>query len=178
MAGYQTKTFSKHDDYMTPESAWKNIKKYIPQDKMIWEAFYGDGTSGNYLRNLGFNVIHEDIDFFDNDLGEIIISNPPFQYIPEILERLKRLDKPFIMIMPTSKIHTQYFRKIFQDETIQLIIPRRRIQFWKMIDDEIDYEAKRVCNFDCFYYCWQIDLPRDIIFLSDDECCEMKSINI
>ena len=29
MAGYETKTFSKHDDYMTPKSAWENIKQYI-----------------------------------------------------------------------------------------------------------------------------------------------------
>ena len=27
MAGFQTKTFSKHDDYMTPKSAWENIKE-------------------------------------------------------------------------------------------------------------------------------------------------------
>ena len=38
-----------HDDYTTPNSAWDNIKHLIPQDKVIWEAFYADGTSGNDL---------------------------------------------------------------------------------------------------------------------------------
>jgi len=40
MAGFHTKTFLKHDSYMTPKSAWDNIKHLIPKDKVIWEAFY------------------------------------------------------------------------------------------------------------------------------------------
>ena len=72
MAGFQTKTFLKHDDYMTPKYAFENIAHLIPKDKIIWEAFYGDGKSGTYLTELGFNVIHEPIDFFENDKGEII----------------------------------------------------------------------------------------------------------
>jgi len=63
------KSFLKHDDYMTPKYAWENIQKFIPKDKIIWEAFYGDGKSGNYLKELGFNVIHEPFDFFENDVG-------------------------------------------------------------------------------------------------------------
>ena len=78
MAGFHTKTFIKHDDYMTPRHAWEAIKEYIPQDQTIWEAFYGDGDSGNHLKDMGFPVIHEPVDFFTNDLGDIIVSNPPF----------------------------------------------------------------------------------------------------
>ena len=47
MAGYETKTFSTHDEYMTPKYAWENIKDFIPKDKVIWEPFYGDGKSGD-----------------------------------------------------------------------------------------------------------------------------------
>ncbi len=64
MAVLYTKTFCKHDDYMTPKSAWEAIKDYIPKDKKIWEAFYGDGTSAKYLKELGFDVICDDVDFF------------------------------------------------------------------------------------------------------------------
>lgn len=64
MAGFRTKTFAVHDDYMTPKSAWEAIHSYIPKDKMIWEPFYGDGKSGDYLKELGFHVIHEPMDFF------------------------------------------------------------------------------------------------------------------
>jgi len=171
MASFHTKTFTKHDDYMTPKSAWENIKEYIPKDKVIWEGFYGNGQSGNYLKELGFNTIHEDIDFFENDLGEIVVSNPPFTKIPEVLTRLKELNKPFILIMPSSKINTQYFRKLFCDteDPIQIIIPRKRIQFDKMVNGELVKDAKKACNFDCFYYCWKLGLERDIIWLKNDD---------
>ena len=167
MAGFHTKTFLKHDDYMTPKSAWENIKDYIPKDKVIWEAFYGDGKSGEYLTELGFNVIHKEIDFFDNDEGDIIVSNPPFSKSKEVLNRLKELDKPFIIILPCSKICTQYIRENFKNsETpLQIIIPRKRIHFEKQINGEIPKDWKNSCNFDCFYYCYKMNLPRDIIWL-------------
>ena len=39
----------KHDDYMTPFSAWADVSPYIPRHLTLWEAFYGDGTSGHHL---------------------------------------------------------------------------------------------------------------------------------
>ena len=164
MAGFHTKTFQKHNDYMTPKYAWENIKQYIPKDKVIWEAFYGDGESGKYLTEMGFNVIHKDIDFFENDLGDIIVSNPPFQFSKEVMARMLLLDKPFIMIMPSSKINTSYFRA-WKDKKIQIIIPRKRIHFQKLIDGKVPENWKNACNFDCFYYCYKMNLPNDIIWL-------------
>lgn len=173
MAGFATKTFTKHDDYMTPKSAWINIRNYIPKDKVIWEAFYGNGASGNYLKELGYNTIHKDIDFFQHNLGELIISNPPFTKIKDIMFRLVNLNKPFIMIMPVSKLSTQYFRKIMETtkEKLQIIIPKKRINFDKMVDGKIIPSPG--ANFDCYYYCFRMNLANDINFLGDDECIEM-----
>ena len=159
MAGFHTKTFIKHDDYMTPKYVWENIIEYIPKNKVIWEAFYGDGKSGDYLKELGLNVIHEQIDFFKENKGDIIISNPPFSLSKQIMERLLELDKPFILIFPSSIINTQYFRK-WKDKKLQIIIPRKRIQFIKNGN-----ELNNKCNFDCFYYCYKINLPSCIIWL-------------
>ena len=164
MAGFQTKTFLKHDDYMTPKYAWENIQQYIPKDKIIWEAFYGDGNSGSYLKELGFNVIHEPVDFFENNLGDMIVSNPPFSKVKEIMKRLLELDKPFILILPSSKINTSYFRE-WKDKNIKIIIPRKRIHFTKHINGKPVDGWKNACNFDCFYYCYKINLPKDIIWL-------------
>jgi len=164
MAVFQTKTFLKYDDYMTPKSAWENIKHLIPKDKMIWEAFYGDGKSGDYLKELGFNVIHDQINFFENDLGDIIVSNPPFTIVKEVLLRLKELDKPFIIIMPVSKLNTSYFRENFMNK-IQIIIPPKRIHFDKLVDNEKPKDFKSSCNFDCFYYCYKMGFEKDIIWL-------------
>ncbi len=173
MAGFSTKTFTKHDDYMTPKSAWINIRNYIPKDKVIWEAFYGNNQSGTFLKELGYNVIHKDIDFFEHNLGEIVVSNPPFTKIKDIMFRLINLNKPFIMIMPVSKMSTQYFRKIMEttQEKIQIIIPRKRINFDKMVDGKIIPSPG--ANFDCYYYCFRMNFANDINFLGDDECIEM-----
>lgn len=165
MAGFQTKTFLKHDDYMTPKSAWENIKHLIPRNKVIWEAFYGDGKSGEYLKDLGFDVINEPIDFFENNVGDIIVSNPPFSKTKEVMKRLKELDKPFIIILPTSKICTSYIRENYKNDKLQIIIPRKRIHFLKYIDGKPVEGWKNACNFDCFYYCYKMDFDKDIIWL-------------
>ena len=164
MSGFATKTFIKHDDYMTPKTAWENIIEYIPKDKVIWEAFYGDGRSGEYLRELGFNVIHEDVDFYENNLGEIVVSNPPFSQSKKVMDRFLELDKPFIIIFPASKICTSYMRA-WKDKGLQIIIPRKRIHFQKQIDGVIPDNYKSSCNFDCFYYCYKMELDKDIIWL-------------
>jgi hypothetical protein len=163
MAGFHTKTFKIYDDYMTPKHAWENIQHLIPKQKIIWEAFYGDGESGTHLKDLGFETIHEDIDFFENNLGDIIVSNPPFAKTKEILERLLIIDKPFILILPSGKISTSYFRA-WKDKNIQIIIPRKRIHFLKLIDGKISTD-KSSCNFDCFYYCYKMNYEKDIIWL-------------
>ena len=154
----------KHDDYMTPKYSWDNIKHLIPTDKVIWEPFYGNGQSGNDLRELGFEVIHEPIDFFENNLGDIIVSNPPFSKSKEVLSRLKELDKPFILILPTQKLNTCYMRDLFMDK-LQIIIPRKRIQFLKLIDGQPVEGYKNQCSFDCYYYCYKMNLPKDLIWL-------------
>jgi hypothetical protein len=164
MAGFHTKTFIVHDDYMTPKTAWEAINHLIPKNKVIWESFYGDGKSAEYLRELGYNVIHEKIDFFENNLGDIIVSNPPFSRAKEIIKRLTLLEKPFILIMPISKLTTTYFRDCFKDNSeFQFIIPRKRIQFNKLIDGNEEQQNK--CNFDCVYYCYKINLEHSITWL-------------
>jgi hypothetical protein len=152
MAGFHTKTFLKYDCYMTPKYAWEYIKDYIPKDKVIWEAFYGDGNSGNYLTELGFNVIHEEIDFFTEppDEYDIIVSNPPFSKSKEILKQLLIYDKPFILIFPSSKINTSYFRE-WKDKGIQIIIPRKRIHFTKLVDGKVPNNLKNGCKLNYFF---------------------------
>jgi hypothetical protein len=91
-----------------------------------------------------------------------VVSNPPFSKAKEVLKRLKELNKPFIMILPSSKINTQYVRENYKNQGLQIIIPRKRIQFVKNGN-----ELQNKCNFDCFYYCHKMNLPRDIIWLEE-----------
>lgn len=151
---YSTKKLSNNDDYYTPKIAWQYIIDYIPKDKVIWEAFYGDGSSGKYLTELGLTVVCQNVDFFSNNLGEIVVSNPPFSDTMRILTRLKELEKPFILLMPSARVHAQYVKRLFGNG-LQIIVPPKRIQF--------NNEGK--CSFDCLYFCWKMDLERDLIFL-------------
>jgi hypothetical protein len=148
----------KDDDYMTPKAVWESIRDYIPKNKVIWEAFYGDGKSGEYLRELGFDVIHEDIDFFKENKGDIIVSNPPFSSKMAVLKRLKELDKPFILLLPASTLGTKTLQELYGD-SLQLIIPKGRISYIK--------NGKQTTGvwFASFFYCYKCALPRDLVFL-------------
>jgi hypothetical protein len=166
MVNYSKEPHIKHDDYMTPKYAWENIEKYIPKDKVIWEAFYGDGTSGTHLKDMGFNVIHKPkLDFFTSNEGDIIISNPPFSKSKEVMKRMKELNKPFILILPSQKINTIYMRECFDGNKLQIIIPRKRIHFLKLVNGKPIENLKNQCAFDCFYYCYKMNLPKDIMWL-------------
>ena len=165
MTTFVTGSFLKYDDYITPSSAWTSIKHLIPPDKIVWEPFYCDGQSGDDLRALGFEVIHEPVDFYAGARGDIVVSNPPFSDTKAILTQLVEWNKPFILILPASKITTQYFRALFAgDARLQIIIPRKRIQFTKKNTDGTLERGGR-CSFDCFYFCWKIGLDKAITWL-------------
>ena len=85
-----------------------------------------------------------------------------FSELPRVLARLREFGKPFVVIMPCSTLTTRYFRDLFQD--IQVIVPRRRIQFRKLVDG-VEVPSGR-CSFDCLYFCWRLGLPRDVVFLT------------
>ena len=80
------------------------------------------------------------------------------------MKKLLEYDKPFILIMPSSKINTSYFRE-WKNKGLQIIIPPKRIHFTKLVDGKVPNKWKNACNFDCFYYCYKIDLPKDILWL-------------
>jgi hypothetical protein len=162
------KTFSKHSDYMTPNHAWEDIKSFIPDNKIIWSPFYGDGNQKNIFKNMGYDIIHQDKDFFTyTPEYDLIIDNPPFDKCNDIFIKLKELNKPFILLMPTGKLSTKYFKDFMKDnDKIQIIIPKKRINFIKYVDGVLDPTIKHNgCNFDCYYYCFKMNLKNDITFI-------------
>ena len=165
--------FSVNDEYYTPKKAWEQIAKYIPKNKVIWEAFGRDTRihSPKYLKELGFKVLTTKRDFFVENKGDIIVSNPPYdkkeKLKQKVLERLLQIDKPFILIMPTTTIHTKYYRDIFKKQirNLQLIIPKEKIQFYNL-DKSGNMVIKNNCSFYSIYLCYKIYLKKDLVFLS------------
>ena len=96
MASFCTKTFQKHDDYMTPKHAWDDIKQYIPEEyKTIYEPFYGDGKSGENLKQIFSDktIIHNNVDFYEYVTiynYDAILSNPPFSDAKKIFRIFRR----------------------------------------------------------------------------------------
>lgn len=161
MALFNNNSFLKYDDYATPLNTWLDIKKFIPNNKKIWAPFYLDGSQKKMFLKMGFEIYHEKKDFFEYEPEnyDLIIDNPPFDNKKDVLIRLKNLDKPFIIILPSSTINTGFFRNIFKNQ-IQIIIPKKRINFIK----DGKKETNR-CNFDCFYYCYKMNLKDDIMWI-------------
>eukprot|EP01050_Picozoa_sp_SAG11_P012692 SAG11_NODE_1427_length_4940_cov_8.678026_2_plen_1426_part_00 len=151
------------DNYMTSKRAWEAIQDYIPTGKVIWEPFFGDGESGKHLKDLGFEVIHKKIDFFSNNEGDIIVSNPPFSLKKEVFERLKVLDKPFIILAPASYMQAVWFQTLFKNQ-IQIMIPNTRPKFYHITSPEKPYSAVPTC-----YFCYKMNLQSDMFTLESIE---------
>ena len=155
-----------NDIYYTPKYIWENILHYLPRDKIYLDCFYGDGLNIENLKELGLNCIGVDIDYFDaldNLEYDIILTNSPFSkhILTEFLYNLSALDKPFIIILPITKIFSKYFKNAFhQYKDIQIIIPQKRMSF--IIPNS---NNKSNPSFVCCYVCYKMQLPSDIIFL-------------
>ncbi len=148
------------DNYITNKEDWERIKQYIPKNKIIWSPFYCDGKQKEYFEEMGFDIIHEDEDFFENNKGDIIIDNPPFSKKKEICERLKQIDKPFILVCPSVLLVYKYFQDYFKND-LQLIIPYNRIKFKHLNSDNKNYTPP----YASFYFCYKMKLPKDLIWL-------------
>lgn len=90
-----------HDYYATPEIAVKKLLARETFDKYIWEPACGEGHISKALEAEGYDVISTDLiyrgygekeplDFLKSDekeLSEDIITNPPYKYALEFVEK-------------------------------------------------------------------------------------------
>tara|TARA_R110000823_G_scaffold60152_4_gene144028 strand:+ start:87 stop:590 length:504 start_codon:yes stop_codon:yes gene_type:complete len=154
--------FKKDDDYTTPKYIWNMLDGIIDKEKIVYDPFYNKGETKIYLEELGYkNIIHNKEDFYINHQKyefDIILTNPPYSNKKKVFNELKKIDKPFIIIVPVATITKQFIRKTFLDK-LQMIIPSKRMQFEKN-----GINNKR-CWFDCVFLTYKINLPKSITFL-------------
>ena len=159
-----------YDEYYTRKKAWEDIQGFIPRDKVLWEAFMLNSVSSSplYLQELGYTVEWSaSEDFFQQEKreGSIILSNCPFSLKKEVLQHLKNIDQPFILIISSTVLNTKYFLETFgSDKRIQLIIKSSKIHFDKFVDGK-KVDMKDNTSFYSLYLCWQIGLDHDINFI-------------
>jgi len=129
-----------HDDYFTRKSAWEDIQEFTPRDKTIREScMLGSvSRSPHYLEQLGFDVewsVNEDIFLEPKRENSICVTNLPFTLKKNIFQHLKTIEQPFIILAPSTCLHTKYFLEFFgNDKRIQLIIPCTKRQFDKYVE--------------------------------------------
>jgi hypothetical protein len=102
------------DEYYTRQKAWEDIQHFIPSEKVMWEAFMLNSVSSSplYLQELGFQVDwNTSSDFFSQEKREnaVCVSNCPFSLKKEVLQHLKQIDQPFILIISSTVLNTKYF---------------------------------------------------------------------
>jgi len=149
------------DNYSTDTRGWADIMDYIPDDKILWAPFYSNGEQKKIFQNLNRDIIHEDMDFFGyTPQYDIIVDNPPYSKMKDISKKLKELDKPFILILPTKYFGIKYFMDKFRDH-IQIIIPSKRPTFTHLTDPKPGYTPPG----GTYYFCYKLNLPKDLNFL-------------
>jgi hypothetical protein len=149
-------------EYYTPKWVWECVKQYIPNDKVIWEAFRDRSEascrSATYIRELGFEVENPLCDFFENNYGDICVSNPPFKRKKEVMERLFQLEKPFMLILPQIILNTCYFSKWAKaDRDIQIIVLPKRVDFY-------DPNGDKKVVIHTLIVCWRMNLDDSLIW--------------
>ena len=125
-------------------------------------------SSPLYLQELGFQVDwNTSSDFFQHEKREnaVCVSNCPFSLKKEVLQHLKQINQPFILIISSTVLNTKYFLETFcDDKRIQLIIKSSKNHFDKFVNGT-KVDMKDNTSFYSLYLCWQLHLEYDINFI-------------
>ncbi len=153
------------DEYITPSGAWDLVLPFVPAGSCVWDPFYCDGSSGAYFSAKGFRCHHApNEDFFAHTPPadcEVIVTNPPFTLKRQVLERLRALDRPFVLLLPISALGTAYFRENFgNNHDVSIIFPPRRIQFARP-----GTGAKGRCAFFSVFVLYRLPTPARTLWL-------------
>ena len=166
-----------HNEHYTPFEAFEAIQEFIPRDKTIWECFtrgnHAHIRSPNFLRQLGFNVIATGEDFFSHNYGDIVVSNPPFNaqkgednMKKRVLLRLIKLNKPFLLLMPTHFLQTKTLRRIMNAHgNFQFIIPTQKVCFYHLEKDGNLKNSREIPLFYTMWFCWKMNFEKDFYLI-------------
>lgn len=123
------------DDFQTPPYALEPLYPYLNKDWVIWECAAGKGNLTNELRRGGFTVVDTDIlagyDFLTQkaEVFDCIITNPPFKFKQQFLERAYQLGTPFAFLLPLTTFETSKRQDLFKKYGLEVIFFDKRINF-------------------------------------------------
>lgn len=159
----------KFDNLYTPEYAIEPLLKYLPPLPLkIWECCdYGESKISKVLRENGYEVVFTDIihDFnflidtpnFDFD---IIVTNPPYSYKNEFLEKCYSYQKPFALLLPLTALEGIERNKMFSEKGISVIVLDKRINFMNQKNED----KKSGCWFNTSWFLYNITENNKLFF--------------
>lgn len=161
------------NNYQTPGWVVDSLIPYLKKKWMIWECTAGDGNLANRLKQKGFMVIESDIrprdksviyyDFIGNtkfllDL-DCVITNPPFFFKNEFLEKCYELKKPFALLLPLTALESERRQSLYREHGLEIILFNKRINF---ILPDLD---KKSCWFSTAWFTYGLNIGKQLTFV-------------
>lgn len=158
---------SGNDEFYTPEYAILPLLPYLKPFNVIWCPF--DTLQSNFVKCLtdhGHKVIYTHISngenfFMLNKECDAIVSNPPYSFKTEVIERLFQIGKPFAMLMGIVGVFESQRRfNAFRTNGVEVLYFNKRVSYYT------SYEAKETDlepPFSSAYICHGV-LPKQIEF--------------
>lgn len=154
---------NRSDHYSTPLEAYILLHQYTPNNIIIYDPFYCDGSCAPHLQKAfpTCKIIHENKDAFQwFPVFDRIITNPPYSQKKKCLEWLISLDKPFCCLLPGTYLMTKEFSTINGFENFQYIYTNRRLTCVPRSDVNISKESNSY--YSLVWYCYKMNLPKQI----------------
>ncbi len=122
------------DECYTPANQVECLLKYIPKDKIYYEATSGKSNSIiEGCRANGYDIRGSDgKDFFSctsDDVYDGIITNPPYSQKDQFIEHCYKLGKPFALLLPVATLQGNKRGALFIEHGISVIAYVKRIDF-------------------------------------------------
>jgi len=157
------------DDFQTPPEAIYPLLPYIPKGWVIWECAAGQGNLVRAFEREGYAVIATDIKTGQNFLTyepaaryDVIVTNPPYKYKQQFLERAYALQKPFAMLLPLTTFETAKRQQLFKRYGVQVIFFDKRLNFTTP-SGKTGNESKSW--FATAWFTWGLNLPQQLNFV-------------
>ncbi len=152
------------DEYQTPPHALEPLMPHLDSRWHIWEPACGKGNIVQVLTDGGWMVTGTDIlggvNFCEwQPTGwDAIVTNPPYRYKQEFLERAYALGKPFAFLMPLTTLETEKRQRLFRDNGLELILMPKRVNF------ETPSGNGRGAWFATAWFTWGLNIGRGMTF--------------
>ena len=161
---------SNFNELYTPPEGFAYIKNLLPKEWVYWEMCYGKWHLANAMRLEWFNVIGDSTwDCFHSNPGnwkdyDYIITNPPYKNNKDFIKRAIELWKHFALLIRLEHMWGVEAFNIFKDLDIQLVIPKKRINF---ITPKTYWQTKwkSSASFHTIWLTWWFNLKKQITYV-------------